>query len=81
MLCKEVVEKISEEVYQRFPDFLEVKPKVKKQRTGDGVEGKPPGCILIYRHEVAGAGGQAIVRVVRVVANEDGKIKKIAESK
>ncbi|MBS1250933.1 MAG: hypothetical protein MAG431_02532 [Chloroflexi bacterium] len=80
-LEKEILKKISQKVYQRFPDFQGKKPKVKRRPKAENAKEFPPGHLLIYRKEVAGPDGQTITRLVRVVINEEGKIKKISTSK
>jgi hypothetical protein len=70
------IEKVSAEVYRKHPDLKGVKPKI-----GPREGGNPTETLLIYKKKVSGPGGKSINRVVRAVADETGKIKKISTSK
>ncbi len=76
MLQSKVIDKISQEVYQKHPDLKGVKPKI-TPREGE----KSSDTLLIYQKKVSGPGGKKINRIVRAVADEKGKIKKISTSK
>ena len=70
------IDKISDEVYRKHPDLKGVKPKVMPR---EGV--KSSDTLLVYQKKVSGPGGKSINRIVRAVADESGKIKKISTSK
>ncbi len=70
------IDKISDEVYRKHPDLKGVKPKVTPR---EGV--KSSDILLVYQKKVSGPGGKSINRIVRAVADETGKIKKISTSK
>ncbi len=71
-----MIEKISEEVYKKHPDLKGVKPKITPR------EGDPStDTLLVYQKKVSGPGGKTINRIVRAVADQAGKIKKISTSK
>lgn len=70
------IDQISAKVYQKHPDLKGVKPKV-TAREGD----KSNDTLLVYQKKVSGPGGKSINRIVRAVADESGKIKKISTSK
>ena len=70
------IDKISNEVYRKYPDLKGVKPKVTPR---EGV--KSSDTLLVYQKKVSGPGGKSINRIVRAVADESGKIKKISTSK
>jgi hypothetical protein len=70
------VDKVSTEVYRKHPDLKGVKPKI-MLREGD----RSNDTLLIYKKKVSGPGGKSINRIVRAVADETGKIKKISTSK
>jgi len=75
-LKAKLIDKISQEVYRKHPDLKGVKPKVTPR------EGEPAGeTLLVYKKKVAGPGGKSLNRIVRAVADQDGKIKKISTSK
>lgn len=71
-----LIDRISEEVYRKHPDLKGVKPKL-TPREGD----KSGDTLLVYQKKVSGPGGKSINRVVRAVADQEGKIKKISTSK
>jgi len=75
-LNAKMIEKISEEVYKKHPDLKGVKPKITPR------EGDPStDTLLVYQKKVSGPGGKTINRIVRAVADQAGKIKKISTSK
>ncbi len=76
MLQSKLIDKISQEVYQKHPDLKGVKPKI-TPREGE----KSSDTLLIYQKKVSGPCGKKINRIVRAVADEKGKIKKISTSK
>ena len=71
-----IIDRVSREVYKKHPDLKGVKPKL-TPRQGEASED----TLLVYAKTVAGPGGKKINRVVRAVADESGKIKKISTSK
>jgi hypothetical protein len=71
-----LVDHISEEVYRKHPDLKGVKPKI-APREGDPSDD----TLLVYQKKVSGPGGKSINRIVRAVADKNGKIKKISTSK
>jgi hypothetical protein len=71
-----LIDKVSAEVYRKHPDLKGVKPKI-TPREGD----ESSDTLLVYQKKVSGPGGKSINRVVRAVADESGKIKKISTSK
>jgi hypothetical protein len=76
MLQSKLIDKISQEVYQKHPDLKGVKPKI-TPREGE----KSSDTLLVYQKKVSGPSGKKINRIVRAVADEKGKIKKISTSK
>ena len=71
-----LIDHVSQEVYQKHPDLKGVKPKI-TSRKGDCSSD----TLLVYSKSVSGPGGKKINRIVRAVADENGKIKKISTSK
>jgi len=75
-LKAKLIDRISEEVYKKHPDLKGVKPNITPR------EGEPSGdTLLVYQKKVSGPGGKSINRIVRAVADQNGKIKKISTSK
>jgi hypothetical protein len=75
-LKAKLIDSISEKVYRKHPDLKGVKPKItprKGDTSGD--------TLLVYQKKVPGPGGKSINRIVRAVADQNGKIKKISTSK
>jgi hypothetical protein len=75
-LKAKLIDKISAEVYRKHPDLQGVKPKVAPREGVDSTD-----TLLVYQKKVSGPGGKSISRIVRAVADENGKIKKISTSK
>jgi hypothetical protein len=75
-LKAKLIDKISEEVYRKHPDLKGVKPKVAPREGADSSD-----TLLVFQKKVSGPGGKSINRIVRAVADENGRIKKISTSK
>jgi hypothetical protein len=75
-LKAKLIDHVSQEVYRKHPDLKGVKPKI-TPRKGDSSSD----TLLVYSKSVSGPGGKKINRIVRAVADENGKIKKISTSK
>ena len=75
MMKRDLINTISQEVYRRFPDLAGVRPKVKLQRSS------PQSFLLTFQSRATLPGGKSLPRLVRVVANEQGKILKISTSR
>jgi hypothetical protein len=75
------VQKVSQEIYRRFPDLQGKKPQV-KANNGRGL--KPasalPSFILVFSTRTTIAGGRSLPLNVRVVADSQGEILKLAVS-
>jgi hypothetical protein len=70
------IDKVSEEVYRKHPDLKGVKPKILPREGASSSD-----TLLVYEKKVSGPGGKTINRIVRAVADDAGKIKKISTSK
>jgi hypothetical protein len=75
-LTSKEIDRISTQVYQKYPDVKGIKPTVKNRG-----EGGSEGFLLTYKTKVAGPGGKKINRIVRAVVSEAGKLGKISTSK
>ena len=71
-----VIRTISEQVYQQYPEFTGVHPKIQQIQTG-----KSAHFTLTYQTTVRTASGLTLRRRVKVVSNPQGKIQKITSSK
>ena len=78
MLGSELLQKINQQVYRRFPDFKGIKPKV---RTQSLPEAAAPNYLLTYESQASLENGKTLKRWVRVVADGKGKILKLSTSK
>lgn len=88
-LSKRQINSISREVYRQFPELDGTTPKVKSQsipsinlehksrsNTFDGQR-----YLLTYQSKTSIPAGRTIMRVVRAVANGNGKLVKLTTSK
>ncbi len=71
-----MIDQVSEQVYRKHPDLKGVKPKITPRQGSSSTD-----TLLVYSKSVSGPGGKTINRVVRAVADDNGKIKKISTSK
>jgi hypothetical protein len=73
---------ISSQIYQRFPEVKNCQPKVQTQAVPQAKSTPLTATyLIIYQGSVAGPSGKSIPRIVRVVANAQGKILKITTSR
>jgi hypothetical protein len=70
---REIMQKVCEQIYKRFPDVKGSKPKVRSYDQNQS--------LLIFQAKGTTADGHSIPRTVRVVINPDGKIKKVTTSR
>ncbi len=78
MAEKDIVRSVSQEVARKFPEMAGVRPTIKEQKSKSGDVAQ---FLLTYKGKAELPGGKTIKRIVRVVANERGQIKKISTSK
>jgi acetylornithine/succinyldiaminopimelate/putrescine aminotransferase len=69
---REVVVKISKQIYRQFPEVSKNKPVVKPQ--GDNY-------LFVFKGSAVTASGHKIDRNVRVVADRTGRIMKVTTSR
>jgi hypothetical protein len=78
------IQKISTQVYQQFPEIAGVRPKV-RQRPYTGKNASQNGgsetYLLTFQGNANLGPGKTLPRLVRVVANVQGKILKISTSR
>jgi len=80
-LSSSQIDAIARQVYRQFPEIKEARPAVQNQ-PGAKTPGTPGGrFVLTFKGKGQGPGGQSIVRIVRVVADERGKVLKISTSR
>jgi hypothetical protein len=78
------IQKISSQVYRQFPEIAGVKPKVRlRPPSGKAAppNGSPETYLLTFQGKADIGQGKSIPRLVRVVANQQGKILKISTSR
>jgi Tfp pilus assembly protein PilX len=71
---------ISSKVSRQFPEMAGSQPKVKRQSTQKS-KSSPSTYLITYRGKAKTADGKSIPRIVRVTANDSGKIIKISTSR
>lgn len=73
---------INNQIYRQFPEFSGVKPSIQKHAPSKNPsEQTPITYLLIYSIHAQVANNKSMVRVVRVVVNEKGKIIKVTTSR
>lgn len=70
---KSLVAAICKQVYRRFPELDGRQPRVKAQENDQ--------VLLIFAIKAASMNGHVLEKTVRVVANANGKIIKMSESR
>jgi len=71
---------ISSKISRQFPEVAKSKPKVQRQ-SGQKTKSSTSTYLITYRGKALTADGKSINRVVRVTADDDGKIIKITTSR
>ena len=71
------IQKLTRAVGKKFPEMNQSKPSVRKQSSTKG----DVQFLLTYKGKVELPGGRKISRIVRVVADERGRIIKMSTSK
>lgn len=69
-----ILDKVCEQVYRKFPDMAGSKPKVQAQPDTSNY-------LITFKGSATTADGKKIQRVVRVVATDKGKILKFSTSR
>ena len=67
---------ISSKIGKKFPELSGARPKVTHQKAAHSSN-----YLLTYSGKAEGPGGKQINRIVRVVANDTGKIIKVSTSR
>ncbi|MBN2045225.1 MAG: hypothetical protein JW757_09415 [Anaerolineales bacterium] len=75
---KNLVEKISQKVYAKFPEVKGKKPTIKTSKTVSSDQGN---FVLTYNAVAKDIRGREIPRHIRVVATAQGKIIKMSTSR
>jgi hypothetical protein len=70
---KAIISKVCAQVYQRTPEVRNIQPTITEQDEGRS--------LLAFSGTAFGANGKPIPRIVRVVADSEGKIIKISSSR
>lgn len=77
-MTDELVSKVSRQVTKTFPEMRGVRPTVKRE-TGGGDD--DPRYLLTYKGKADLPGGKTLSRIVRVVADDRGRIIRISTSR
>lgn len=76
------IESISRQVYRQFPEVKDARPAVANQATSkDAGTTAARRYLLTFKGRGSGPGGQSIMRIVRVVADDRGKVLKMSTSR
>ena len=70
---RDLLQKICNQIYKRFPEVNGSKPKVRAYEQDQS--------LLIFQGNGTTADGHSIPRIIRVIVSPDGKIKKITTSR
>lgn len=75
------IDTIAKQVYRQFPEVQDSRPAVQSQPGAKTVASADDRFVLTFKGRGEGPGGKSIARIVRVVADERGKILKISTSR
>lgn len=74
---RSAISRLSNSVVRQYPEMKSVRPTIKEQK-------KPGGgsqFLLTYKGKAKLPGGRTMSRIVRVVADEDGRLIRMSSSK
>jgi Tfp pilus assembly protein PilX len=75
-----LLKSITSTVSKKFPEVAGARPQVKLQ-SGQKSKSSPATYLITYRGKSKTPDGKAIIRIVRVTANDTGKIIKMSTSR
>jgi hypothetical protein len=75
------IDTIARQVYRQFPEVRDARPSVQNQAVAKDASRAAGRYLLTFRGRGQGPGGQSIMRIVRVVADERGKVLKMSTSR
>lgn len=75
------IDSISRQIYRQFPEVANTQPAVQNQAGAKAVGSGSDRYLLTFKGRGQGPGGQTIQRIVRVVADERGKVIKVSTSR
>jgi hypothetical protein len=75
------IDAIARQVYRQFPEIKDARPQVQDQAGAKAPGADGSRFVLTFKGKGQGPGGQSILRIVRVVADERGKVLKISTSR
>jgi len=81
-LSSSQIDSISRQMYRQFPEIRDARPMIQNQAGAKsaGVGGTEQ-FVLTFRGSGQGPGGKVINRIVRVVADDRGKVLKVSTSR
>lgn len=71
---------IKQQIYRQFPEVAGEEPSVKAQPSAKS-PGQSPTYLITFKGHVSQPGGPSFSRMVRVVANDEGRIFKVTTSR
>ncbi len=81
-LSSSQIDSISRQIYRQFPEIRDARPMIQNQVGAKAAgPGGPNQYVLTFRGSGLGAGGRTINRIVRVVADDRGKVLKVSTSR
>lgn len=76
------IDSISHQIYRQFPEIKDARPVVQDQPGAKSASAAGSGrYLLTFKGRGQGPGGQTIMRIVRVVADDRGKVLKVSTSR
>ncbi len=81
-LSSSQIDSISRQIYRQFPEIRDARPMVQNQAGAKAAGfGGSDQYVLTFRSRGQGPGGRTIHRIVRVVADDRGKVLKVSTSR
>ena len=80
-LSSSQIDSISRQIYRQFPEIKDSRPTVQDQPGAKSAGAAERRYLLMFSGRGQGPGGKTIQRIVRVVADERGKVIKVSTSR
>jgi hypothetical protein len=75
------IDSIARQIYRQFPEIKDARPVVRDQPVAKSSGPAAQRYLLMFSGRGTGPGGKSIQRIVRVVADERGKVIKVSTSR
>jgi hypothetical protein len=77
----ELINQIAKQIYRRYPEFEDIRPRVRVQNPPEGARNPAKTYLLTFSKKATLGDGKILTRMLRVVTDENGKLIKVTTSR